>query len=81
MTLTGRKRTYFSQPLDFGKRYAYSIDVETTRDGRVIKASRYQKLSAGDVVQLEAVFKDRSDVLLLRRVSGSVAEMQLHVSQ
>jgi uncharacterized protein (TIGR03000 family) len=79
MTLVGSKRTYVSQPLDSGKQYVYSIEVQAVRNHRSVKASLSQKLKAGQVVQLEAVFKDAGNELVLRPSSkndGAIASRQ-----
>ena len=70
MTLVGSKRTYVSQPLESGKSYLYSVKVETVRDRQSLRASLSQRVTAGDVVQLEAVFKKAGDGLLLRSATG-----------
>jgi uncharacterized protein (TIGR03000 family) len=68
MTLTGRRRVYFSQPLAQGKTYGYAVEVEVSRNGRVAKESISQPISAGGIVRLEAVFHD-DDRLSLREIA------------
>jgi uncharacterized protein (TIGR03000 family) len=80
MTLVGSKRTYFSQPLESGKAYLYSVEVETVRNRQSLRASLSQRVTPGDVVQLEAVFKKAGDGLLLRPASardGAIASRQI----
>lgn len=79
MTLSGRKRTYFSQALDSGKQYVYSIQVELRRDGQANRASRSQRLKAGEVVQLEAVVRQGGAGLTLKESrdrDGAIASRQ-----
>jgi uncharacterized protein (TIGR03000 family) len=83
MTLTGRRRIYFSQPLSPGKTYAYTVEVEATRNGRVVKGSISQPILAGGAVRLEAIFQDANRSLSLREIadtSGS-ASLQVHNSR
>jgi uncharacterized protein (TIGR03000 family) len=79
MTLTGRRRIYFSQPLTQGKTYAYAVEVQATRNGRVVKGSISQPISAGGVVRLEAAFQDDNRSLSLRDVTDSSGSTSLQV--
>ena len=81
MTIVGRKRAYFSQPLDAGKTYAYPVRVEMMHNGRKLEVSAKQRLVSGEMVQIEAVVTDGGRALDLRPAPGSSQTLNLQIDR